>query len=62
MIQPYLGALCASHQAGHLPAELAGRRDGAECDGGQLVIVVLGDHQGTLEPLEEARLWEDSCG
>lgn len=52
-----LCAVCPSHQTRHLATQFTGSSDGIERDGGQLVIVVLCNHQGALKPLQETCLW-----
>lgn len=55
-LQSYLGTVGSSDQADHFTPHLAGSRDGVQCDGGQLVIVVLRHHQRALKPPEKTGL------
>ena len=52
----YFGTLAAQHETRDLPAQLCGGSDCVEGDRGQLVIVVLSDHQGALEASQQAGL------
>lgn len=51
-----LCTVCPGDQTRHLATQLAGSGDGIERDGGQLLIVVLCNHQGALKSLQEAGL------
>lgn len=54
----YLCTICSSNQTWHFSTQLTGSTDSIECNRGQLVVVVLRNNQGALEPLEETSLLE----
>lgn len=56
MKREYLRTVRSSNQTGHVTAEFISSSDGVQGDGGQRVIIVLGNNQSTLKPLNQTRL------